>query len=468
MAVSAPSHEDIHRRITLDQRECDLMVRRHELYVLSRAGGQRANFAYRNLTGLNLACKNLHEADFTGAIMVECDLSGTNLTRALLFCSNLTKAKMVRVNLTRADLRGACLKGADLTAAGMFNADLREGQIFTKRLASDLEGVRVDPDPSDMSRVKLVNANLSQAHMSGSVAAMADFTDSILKGANLAKANLTNAVMEGADLEGADLSRADLRGAVLRNANLYGATFLAADRTGADDTGALTDAPRGKPMSLLKESLHTLIRDHQSWVETGGAQGKALDVSGFDLRDIEWPEHALLTSLKAAGACLAHARIKGGWLQAGNFEGADLQRGFPHGGFAPRQSEGRQSGAREFREFEPRPAGRRLGARTRHAARPRGPAPCEVRALPARADLVPRGGSALVELRRLRKRGRGFRTRRRPALRRPAARARAAEGGGALNPRAELQRVVAEALDALEAITARGFQFRDAEAGQSG
>jgi uncharacterized protein YjbI with pentapeptide repeats len=203
----------------MDQRECDLMVRKHELYILSRAGGQRANFSYRNLTGLNLACKNLQEADFTGAIMVECDLSGTNLTRALLFCTNLTKAKMVRANLTRADLRGA----------------------------------------------------------------------------------------------------------VLRNANLYGAVFLAADRTGADDTGALTDAPRGKPMSMLKESLHTLIRDHQSWVESGGASGKAHDVSGFDLRDIEWPEHALLTSLKAAGACLAHARIKGAWLQASTFEGADLR-----------------------------------------------------------------------------------------------------------------------------------------------
>jgi uncharacterized protein YjbI with pentapeptide repeats len=111
----------------------------------------------------------------------------------------------------------------------------------------------------------------------------------------------------------------------LRNANLYGAVFIAADRTGADDTGALTDAPRGKPMSMLKESLHTLIRDHQSWVESGGASGKTLDVSGFDLRDIEWPEHALLTSLKAAGACLAHARIKGAWLQASTFEGADLR-----------------------------------------------------------------------------------------------------------------------------------------------
>jgi len=131
--------DDIHRRRTMDQRECDLAVRKHELFVLGRSGGQRANFSYRNLTGLNLACKNLSEADFTGAIMVECDLSGTNLQRALLFCANLTKAKMVRANLTRADMRGAVLKGADLTAAELFNADLREGAIFTKRLASDLQ-----------------------------------------------------------------------------------------------------------------------------------------------------------------------------------------------------------------------------------------------------------------------------------------------------------------------------------------
>lgn len=317
--------DDIHRRRAMDQRECDLAVRKHELFVLGRAGGQRANFSYRNLTGLNLACKNLSEADFTGAIMVECDLSGTNLQRALLFCANLTKAKMVRANLTRADMRGAVLKGADLTAAELFNADLREGAIFTKRMASDLQGVTVDTDPTDMSRAKMVNANLSQANMSGAVAMMVDFTDAILKGANLAKANLKNATLEGADLEGADLSRADLRGAILRNANLYGATMIAADRTGCDETGALTDLPRGKPMTMLKESLHTLVRDHGAWIETGGASGHLLDISGFDLRDIEWPDHVLLTSMKAKDACIAHAKFSGAWLQASLFEGADLR-----------------------------------------------------------------------------------------------------------------------------------------------
>lgn len=317
--------DDIHRRRAMDQRECDLAVRRHELFVLGRAGGQRANFAYRNLTGLNLACKNLSEADFTGAIMVECDLSGTNLQRALLFCANLTKAKLVRANLTRADMRGAVLKGADLTAAELFNADLREGAIYTKRMASDLQGVAVDTDPSDMSRAKMVNANLTQANMAGAVAMMVDFTDAILKGANLAKANLKNATLEGADLEGADLSRADLRGAVLRNANLYGATMIAADRTGCDETGALTDLPRGKPMTMLRESLHTLVRDHGTWIESGGASGHLLDISGFDLRDVEWPDHVLLTSMKAKDACIAHAKFNGAWLQASLFEGADMR-----------------------------------------------------------------------------------------------------------------------------------------------
>ena len=159
--------DDFHRRRSMDQRECDLAVRKHELFANNRPGGQRANFSYRNLTGLNLACKNLAEADFTGAIMVECDLSGSDLQRAMLFCVNLTKAKLVRANLTRADMRGAVLKGADLTAAEMFNADLREGAIFTKRLASDLENVATSADPTDLSRARMVNANLTQANMSG-------------------------------------------------------------------------------------------------------------------------------------------------------------------------------------------------------------------------------------------------------------------------------------------------------------
>ena len=167
--------------------------------------------------------------------------------------------------------------------------------------------------------------SVSGANMSGAVAMMVDFTDAILKGANLAKANLKNATLEGADLEGADLSRADLRGAILRNANLYGATMIAADRTGCDETGALTDLPRGKPMTMLRESLHTLVRDHGTWIETGGASGHLLDISGFDLRDVEWPDHVLLTSMKAKDACIAHAKFSGAWLQASLFEGADLR-----------------------------------------------------------------------------------------------------------------------------------------------
>jgi hypothetical protein len=78
-------------------------------------------------------------------------------------------------------------------------------------------------------------------------------------------------------------------------------------------------------MSMLNESLHILVSDHAAWIESGGAKGRALDISGFDLRDIEWPEHALLTSLNAKDACIAHARFDGAWLQAGLFEGADMR-----------------------------------------------------------------------------------------------------------------------------------------------
>ena len=75
-----------------------------------------------------------------------------------------------------------------------------------------------------------------------SVAAMADFTDAILKGANLAKANLKNAVLEGADLEGADLSRSDLRGAVLPVIDLAARLGLGSEGAGGGG-GAGGDQP---------------------------------------------------------------------------------------------------------------------------------------------------------------------------------------------------------------------------------
>ena len=61
-----PKHEGIsyHR---VSQETADQISRRHEMLTSGRLGGARANFAYADLTGIDLSDRQLNDADFTGA-----------------------------------------------------------------------------------------------------------------------------------------------------------------------------------------------------------------------------------------------------------------------------------------------------------------------------------------------------------------------------------------------------------------
>src|SRR6185437_7781908 len=58
------------RNPTLTQAELNGVMASHERYVLGR-GGLRAQLGHKVLDGLNLANRNLMEADFAGASLVE-------------------------------------------------------------------------------------------------------------------------------------------------------------------------------------------------------------------------------------------------------------------------------------------------------------------------------------------------------------------------------------------------------------
>jgi uncharacterized protein YjbI with pentapeptide repeats len=94
-------------RVKMTQAELDGVIKRHEMYQAGRMGGQRALLSYRDLTGLNLAGKNLSDADFTAAFLQDANLAGTNLSHAMMFGCNLVRANLRGATLVRADLRGA-------------------------------------------------------------------------------------------------------------------------------------------------------------------------------------------------------------------------------------------------------------------------------------------------------------------------------------------------------------------------
>jgi serine/threonine protein kinase, bacterial len=86
---------------------------------------------------------------------------------------------------------------------------------------------------TDLSNATFHRANLRQANFTGSILIGADFGRAGLARASLRDTNLTKAYLSNADLEEADLRGADLRNAYLLNANLRGANLGGANLTGA-------------------------------------------------------------------------------------------------------------------------------------------------------------------------------------------------------------------------------------------
>ena len=90
------------------------ILRKHELWLKGKYGGERANLSRADLSGADLCRADLIEADLR-----EADLSGADLREA-----NLLEADLRGANLLEADLRGANLRGANLHGADLKEADL--------------------------------------------------------------------------------------------------------------------------------------------------------------------------------------------------------------------------------------------------------------------------------------------------------------------------------------------------------
>ncbi len=95
-------------------KELKKILRRHELWLEHRDGGERANLS--------------------GAVLSGADLSGANLKRAILSEANLSKADLSGANLQCANLSGAILSGANLSGASLFNANLYKVSLYKTHL----------------------------------------------------------------------------------------------------------------------------------------------------------------------------------------------------------------------------------------------------------------------------------------------------------------------------------------------
>jgi uncharacterized protein YjbI with pentapeptide repeats len=305
--------KEMQGRTPISQTELERALRMHEAYRQAKPGGQRALFAYRDLSGRDLSKRDLSSADFTGAFLVGTNLEGANLTSAVLFATNLSKANLRNAKLVRADLRGALLRGSDLTGADLFDADLRDGLIAKWQRSGELQHVEVEPQDEDSTARKPIPS----AHT--------DFSDAVLRNTRLVRADLRKATLAGADLGGADLSGADLRGADLNDAVLTDAVTENTHFIGANLKGMLNDQPAGLLVSDLDEPLARLITKHERWVESEGREGAQLDLSGFDLRNAPPLAGTELAALKASDSVFYGLNLSGIGLAAARLDRADLR-----------------------------------------------------------------------------------------------------------------------------------------------
>jgi uncharacterized protein YjbI with pentapeptide repeats len=311
--------------VRLTQAQLDEAVRRHSLFCESRSGGRRAVLAGHDLSSLSLAGRDMSHADFTGSSFFGADLHGGRFDSATLFACDFRQANMENVSMEHADMRGCYFAGAFMVGASLFEADLRPGAHVARDKSGEFKALLPQERPGAASAAGFVGANLTDASLMGAVAIKTDFSEAVMRGCKLVRAHVRGANFTGTNLQGADFAQADTREACFRGAVIAGARFEYADLAGADLQDALSDKPNGRLLGELNASLDELLRLHRQFVESCGARGTALDLSGFDLRGAGVFAGACLTMLTARHAVFYGLDLSRCELQAAQCADADFR-----------------------------------------------------------------------------------------------------------------------------------------------
>lgn len=293
-------------RVPMTQIELNAAMASHDRYLAAQ-GGKRAQLNLRSLDGLNLANRNLAEADFTGASLVNATLYGSNLSRANFYCADLRGGNLKCANLANADLRGASFRGASLSNAMLDHADMRAAVMMFMRPDGGAVAV-LDRNKStkgdgsvgvDFSNCSMKNVSLNNAKLNG-----ANFSGAIMHGVNFKGAQLPNVNLAGAILTGVTLKDLAVPAEALKN--------------------CITDA---SPESIARaEVLKKSVEAHQHWIASEGKQGKTGNLDGEDLRPLQkYFAGRPLTAISMRDAVAIGVDFSGCQLQAAHFDGADLR-----------------------------------------------------------------------------------------------------------------------------------------------
>ncbi len=324
MSPSAPDASSGLEKIT--QRELDDIIKKHTTFLKGIRGGARAVLKFKDLSHLDFRGCNLSQGDFTGSVLNSANLSSGIFKGVSFFACDLRNANLERADFSRADFRGAYVAGANLTGADLKSADMREGRLMER----DDKGQMVDMErpgvPADKTHKTIfTGAKLSETNMSGARASAADFSDADLSGVTVQDADFSGANLEGANLTNADFTGSDLSNSNLRSSIMSGTVMQQTETGGANLREAITDDAMGTKIEELGKSLDELLEQHTAWVATAGTQGRRLDLSGFDLRNVRDIRHYSLTAIKAIGANFLRQNLESIEMQSALLDRADMR-----------------------------------------------------------------------------------------------------------------------------------------------
>jgi len=307
----------------LSQSVMDEVLQKHAMYLRGQVGGARCVLKYRDLSGLDFQQYDLSQADFTGSLLIDVDMSNGIYIGASFFACDMRNADMHNGNFSRADFRGAYVAGANLSGANLSDVDLREGKIMKRGDRGVLEDRKRSAGAG--AKAILSGAKMSDTNMAGAQATSADFSDSDMSGVIMTDANLSGASFEGANLADADLTGSDLSDTNMRQSIMTGTVMEGTEQHGMDDTAAITEEDMGSKLENLGKSLPELLEEHTLWVATAGRNGRQLDLSGYDLRDVLDLKKFPLTAIQCTNSNFLNQDLRGAELQSGIFDRSDFR-----------------------------------------------------------------------------------------------------------------------------------------------
>jgi uncharacterized protein YjbI with pentapeptide repeats len=301
------------------------IIEKHAIFLKGIRGGARAVLKFKDLSDLDFHGCDLSQADLTGSLLVGANLSKGVFRSVTFFACDMRNANLEGADCSRADFRGAYVAGANLVNANLKSADLREGTIMER----DENGVMAEKARPGIAgkihRTVFTGAKMADTNMSDVQAINADFTDADLSGVMMNDSNFSHVSFNGANLSDADLTGSSIVNADMKSSVMAGTLTGHMESAGANIHEALSEHAMGEKIETLQDDLPGMLKAHSAWVESAGKFGKRLDLSGVDLRHISRLKSYSLTAVKAVGANFLNQDMSGIEMQSAVLDRADFR-----------------------------------------------------------------------------------------------------------------------------------------------